>query len=145
MTDKPQRTRATAAENKARNAKYLVEDYEESKALWLAGNGKVNGHRIAWESKWLRKNMTQAEMLAQHDAQLEKDGEFDKRPKLLDKKEDKRVLEPNAFSIARTKEGWVIMEYAINGSRCALLNVTKPEGKHFAVSRLQKMMTKGIV
>lgn len=122
--------------NAEENDSYLVEDEEEARRLWKEGKNDLRGFQTAWDNKYIHVKPLKAE--------IQRMKEVTERPRLVDNKLDKRVSEPNAFSMGRTKEGWVVMEYLITGNSCTLLKSSKPEGKQFAISRLQNMLLESI-
>ena len=118
------------AKRTAENEPLLVEDETESKKLWKDFHGGMRGWSLAWQSKFI------SEFNPLHDQKVNPTP----RPVVLDNKLDKRVGEPNAHSIARTEDGWVVITYRINGKNCSIDAITKPEGKQFAVSRLLQLI-----
>jgi len=119
----------------ARNDELLVEDENISKNNWRREYGKMAGFQKAWKAKFVPKN--KAEPVKRGDHQMT-------RPAILDNKTDERVAEPDAHSLARVDGGWCVISYRINGNHCSIVGQTKPEGKQFAVSRLQEIIMKGM-
>lgn len=114
------------------NDKYLVEDEKESRKLWKEAHGGLRGFQKAWNSKFINV----ADPLSKLQKRRMKDKGV-KKPALVDNKGVNRAPEPNAYSIGRTAEGWVVMEYHIEDFNCTLISCSKPEQKHFAVNRIQ--------
>ena len=118
------------AKRTAENEALLVEDENESRKLWKSFHGGLRGWSHAWQTKFLSEFEPEPKNKKSHTA----------RPVILDNKLDKRIGEPNAHSIARTDDGWVVITYRINGKNCSIDAITKPEGKQFAVSRLLQLI-----
>lgn len=139
------RTRQSDTEIKEANKTYLVPDFEEAKVLWKNAKGDLRGMSVAWDAMYKRKAPTINELddLIKQEQEAKKEGHT--RPQLLENKQDTRVVEPNAFGLGRTKEGWVVMTYRIVGNKNVLVSQTKPEPKQFAVGRIQQLIAREIL
>lgn len=119
-------------ERQKRKDECLVEDEAQSKKNWKKEFGNLTGHATAWKAKFIKRTV-KAKNSNEHE-----------RPKILDNKENKRIPAPPAYSLARVEGGWCVITYQIDDRFCSIIGQTKPEGKHFAVSRLQQMIMEQI-
>ncbi len=128
-------------QSQSQNDLYLVSNYEESKQLWKEHKPTLQGFDLAWNRKFNDKKNPYQEELTDIDIPIDPNtGEYESHPKMLHKKEDRRVLKNEAYSLVRTKAGWCIITYLISGSKLLYMGSTKPEPKQFVLGRITKMM-----
>lgn len=132
------------AKEKSKNDRLLIEDHDASKLLWKEAKGNVRGFEGAWGTKYDRELPLQ-EQAKEMDAPIDpKTGKYETHPPMLDATADKRVVKNMAYSLVRTKAGWCVTSYLINGRLHVYMGSTKPEHKQFALARISRMLQESV-